>query len=84
MHPRLVKKPEPNQELIRHLQGLLQSAKDGDIIGAIEVCEWRDGSTSSGWSMPTKGSAPMLLGELMMLATNLTLRIDGVKSEDIK
>ena len=47
--PLKLHKPEPWPDLVQHLEGLLEDAKSGELMGLFEICWWRGDSVSSGW-----------------------------------
>lgn len=62
---------KPRENLINHLEGLLEHAKEGELTGIIAVGVWQGGSMSQGWSVKDWQYHRAMIGELEMLKRNL-------------
>ena len=56
--------PQPNEELVKELETLLERAKKGDIQTAIFCYCFGSNSYSHGWNVPTLAKAFALLAEV--------------------
>ena len=57
----------PRQNLIEHLEGLLENAKSGDLTAIIAVGSWQGQGVSHGWSLPKGAPIRTMLGEMDIL-----------------
>jgi len=75
---------EPNQEVVESLENMLKQAKDGHLRSFMAVKILTGGYSGQVWSGLTKNNeATRLLGEVLLLAIQLSISIDGVEAEDI-
>lgn len=74
---------EPNQEVIETLENMLRKAKTGEIRAFLAV-KLLDTGSGVAWAGLGINDAPVLLGEIMMTASQLSILIDGVDSEVIQ
>jgi len=54
----------PNQGTIKHLEGLLEKAKSGELRTVFDICGWDDDTSSTGWSFDSRNSMIKFLGRL--------------------
>lgn len=76
----------PNKELIRYLERLLQSAKDGELRGMFGVFGWTGDRCSAGWSSVIGVKLMSMLGELEMCKPRFINYVDeclGTKVTDL-
>ena len=75
----------PNDKAVTHLERLLDMAKKGELKGFMLVALFDDDTTTQGWTLPSGGmtQTPKMLGEFLMLASNLANQCVGVREEDI-
>lgn len=60
--------PKVNECLVKHLESLIEKAKEGEIIGITSACMWTGGEVSVGWVLPDGGTSLIpLVGELDVL-----------------
>ena len=69
----------PREDLVRHLENLVNQAKSGELTGIIAVSLWQGGTVGSGWSLPNGHNLRTMLGEMDILRHNL---IDEEKARD--
>lgn len=77
-------KKEPEQEVINILEDMLKEAKDGHIRSFIAVKLFSNGSSAQSWGGLETKDTPKLLGEILMMASRLSVSIDGVDADDIR
>lgn len=63
----------PNQDVIEHLEDLMQKAKDGEIQGIAYATYLYGGVTQSGWSKQERISP--VLGELNVLRARIEMSV---------
>ena len=61
----------PREDLVRHLENLVNQAKSGELTGIIVVSLWQGGDVGSGWSLPNGHNLRTMLGEIDILKHNL-------------
>ena len=61
----------PNEDLISHLEKLLEYAKTGELIGICEVCRWQGNNVSSGWYIRDGDYIRTIIGQLELLKIEL-------------
>ena len=57
----------PREQLISHLEGLLESAKTGEVTGIISVSIWQGGNVAHGWSLRNGDYLRTMIGEMEIL-----------------
>jgi hypothetical protein len=62
---------EPREEVVSHLERLLEEAKSGELIGIFEVVVFQGGFVNSGWAMRSPENLRTMIGELEMLKRDL-------------
>ena len=73
----------PNQDVIGHIENLLEHAKCGELQGIAYVGSWDDTRTSSSWCLPgafNKNRTSAVIGELEKLKMNMLLGDEGLYS----
>ncbi len=75
-------KQKPNQDVIESLERALEKAKNGEIQGFIMVRQYANGSGNT-WSGLSRDQVPKLLGEILLMAVQLSHATDGVDEDDI-
>ena len=75
-------KKEPVQEVIDILESMLKEAKKGDLRSFIAV-KLFSSSSGAAWAGLEAKDTPKLLGEILMMASRLSVSIDGVDVDDI-
>jgi hypothetical protein len=58
---------KPRQELISHLDNLLDNAKTGELTGLISVSLWQGGHAAHGYSLRNGDFIRTLIGEVEIL-----------------
>ena len=61
----------PREDVISHLEKLLEHAKTGELMGMIEICVWHGESVSSGWAFGGSNHLRTMIGELEVLKHDL-------------
>ena len=69
---------QPREGLIKHLEGLVEQAKTGELTGIIAVSLWQGGNVGSGWSLPNGHNLRTMIGEMTVLQHNLIDDDNGV------
>ncbi len=70
-----IKDDSPNQDLIRHLEKLLDDAKKGEIISMVYVTGFDDNCCSHGWAVDQRTYRNMLLGQFVQLQTDFSTNV---------
>jgi len=75
-------KQKPNEEVIESLENSLKQAKEGNLQSFMMVKRYINGS---GWAHQglSADDVPTLLGEIMLMAVQLSNTTMGIDSEDI-
>lgn len=71
-----VKDQEPNQELIGHLEKMLEQARAGVLRSHFTVCGWNDDCVSHCWVIDSRNSRIRMLGETVLAQHNLATDIN--------
>lgn len=53
----------PNESLVDRIEGLLEQARSGELIGLAWVCQWRGDTVSNGWQL-SQMNGRRLVGEI--------------------
>lgn len=66
---------KPDDDLVRHLEKLLQYAKEGELTGMVYASVWQGNNVDSGWAGFPHGYARTILGELSILQHDIAGRL---------
>jgi len=83
-----VRPQEPNENLVKHLEGMMEQAKTGKMQGMVAVSIWDDGTTGNGWAGPPKCYhttivSRRIIGELEYMKLDLMTSGRWVEREEI-
>lgn len=53
----------PNESLVDRIEGLLEQARSGELIGLAWVCQWKGDTVSNGWQL-SQMNGRRLVGEI--------------------
>lgn len=56
-------KVSPNESLVSCLEGLLDDARSGELVGLAWVCQWKGDTVSNGWQL-SQMNGRRLVGEI--------------------
>lgn len=71
-----IKDRAPNDHLISQLEQLLEYAKSGEMRSIIWSASWDDDNTSHGWSIDRRTWTKPLIGEMTMVAHDVSVDED--------
>lgn len=78
-----IKDRTPNADLVRHLETMLQQAKEGTLRSYAVVCGWDDDAWSHTWVIDPRNTRRRLIGEVSMMQFDLLTAVSVFEGDNI-
>lgn len=78
-----IKDKTPNDDLVRHIEGLLKYAKSGEMRTLVYAMGWDDDSVTSSWVIDKRTGSRRIVGEIEVLKSNVVTLINLQDPESI-
>ncbi len=62
----------PNPNVVKHLEDMVEFAREGKLQSVIVIAQWDDGAVNHGWNFSDHAQKTRMVGELMCVVTALS------------